>query len=303
MQDKNKQIISVITNDAVNEKFRKLMDKQRYQIVSQRLDNALVDVMLPNFFCIVIDIESLENADRDKFDLLEDIRQRNGNIGIIVLVDDITKSEVRKFLAIENVLVVSPSVADCVAMYDILNFFGMLHNIDVNMSVSQYITSEQKTYKVPNDIMIVKPITEHLIRDLVSMGIVGYDKLYNIKFGVQEMLINAIEHGNLNISYEEKTNLLNSGGDISRFINERAAQAEYQNKFVTVEYYLSQDGVKYVIRDQGDGFDWKNTPLEITAETFDIVHGRGILMSNKAFDEFKYNEKGNEITMIIRKKS
>jgi CheY-like chemotaxis protein len=112
--------------------------------------------------------------------------------------------------------------------------------------------------------------------------------------GVSELLINAIEHGNLGVTYAEKTQLLNE----SRWheeIKRRMDLEEYRDRYVRVSLNRSARELTLWIRDDGDGFDWREY-LEISLERASHNHGRGIAMSKSlSFDTMQYIGRGNEV--------
>lgn len=115
--------------------------------------------------------------------------------------------------------------------------------------------------------------------------------------GLAELLVNAVEHGNLNIGYDEKTELLKQNNwreEIAR----RLEMPEYANK--RVELVLEKkDGQVYAqITDEGDGFDWKKY-LRIDPSRAMDSHGRGIAQANMlAFDQLAYSPKGNRVVCV-----
>ena len=116
--------------------------------------------------------------------------------------------------------------------------------------------------------------------------------------GISELLINAIEHGNLQIGYKEKSDLKKQG--IWREEIERRLQLpQYAGKPANVSYSRNGSSIKITITDHGKGFDWKNF-LEFSPERAFDNHGRGIAMARlMSFDDLQYNEIGNKVTAII----
>jgi len=116
--------------------------------------------------------------------------------------------------------------------------------------------------------------------------------------GISELLINAIEHGNLHISYADKTALQHSGKWIEE-INKRVLLPENKDKYVTVNFKREKDHIKLRIKDQGNGFDWKKYIQMDEHRTYDN-HGRGIaIAASVAFQSVKYFGNGNEVECII----
>ncbi len=117
--------------------------------------------------------------------------------------------------------------------------------------------------------------------------------------GLCEILINAVEHGNLGIGYDAKTRMLEDDNwreEVSRIQN----LPENKDKSAMATINFSADGVQVKISDQGDGFDWQSYMNIDPARTGDS-HGRGIARSNvNSFDAVTYNDKGNEVTLFVR---
>jgi CheY-like chemotaxis protein/anti-sigma regulatory factor (Ser/Thr protein kinase) len=112
-----------------------------------------------------------------------------------------------------------------------------------------------------------------------------------VVMGLSELLVNAIEHGNLEIGYEEKSRLLESQGWQAE-VDRRLSLPEYTGRIAVVELERSSDAVVFKIHDQGRGFE-PGPYLEIDpARVFD-AHGRGIAMAKLlSFDELRYKNGG-----------
>ena len=116
--------------------------------------------------------------------------------------------------------------------------------------------------------------------------------------GISELLINAVEHGNLEVSYEEKSRLMEQ--DIWRQeIDRRLADPRYRDRRVEVIFERRPDACYIQITDQGPGFNWKNY-LQVDPSRAQHNHGRGIAMANKiSFDRLIYNERGNQVIGVM----
>lgn len=124
-----------------------------------------------------------------------------------------------------------------------------------------------------------------------------------IRIGIREMLINAIEHGNLEISNEEKTKFLQNGS-YPQILKERLENPILKNRKVIVESKITKKEVIFKIIDEGNGFDVLEYLNKKNLATLDSLHGRGILITKNAFDKILYNKKGNCVIMIkqVKKK-
>jgi anti-sigma regulatory factor (Ser/Thr protein kinase) len=119
-----------------------------------------------------------------------------------------------------------------------------------------------------------------------------------VVLGVSELLTNAIEHGNLGITYEEKSALNREGKWLSE-IERRLAMPENQEKKALVSYVRSKENIVLTIKDEGNGFDWEKY-LYITPDRATDSHGRGIAISRMlSFDSMEYTGNGNEVVCTI----
>lgn len=118
--------------------------------------------------------------------------------------------------------------------------------------------------------------------------------------GLTELLLNAVEHGNLAISYDEKTKLL-SDNQLQNEISIRLTLPEYASRQVKVKFLQSDQELIFMIQDQGNGFEWQRY-LEIDMNRLLHNHGRGIAMSKKlSFSSLEYFGNGNSVKATIKR--
>jgi hypothetical protein len=124
-------------------------------------------------------------------------------------------------------------------------------------------------------------------------------KKYFFHLSLYEMLINAIEHGNCGISYDEKSRFLERGGCASDLIQKKCANPAVATKMVTLNYSLYPSYARFVITDEGSGFDWRTVIDTMHTKDNLRLHGRGILITRETVRALRYNEKGNVVTLEI----
>lgn len=111
-----------------------------------------------------------------------------------------------------------------------------------------------------------------------------------------ELLNNAIEHGNLAISYDEKSDLIDRN-ELHDEMERRLLMPEYKGRYATVEFETLDDRIRVTVEDMGDGFDYTKYLTFDEARVFDN-HGRGIAMANTMLD-INYVGKGNIVQVNI----
>lgn len=114
----------------------------------------------------------------------------------------------------------------------------------------------------------------------------------NSYLGISELGINAIEHGNLGISYDDKTQLLRDFQWQSE-IDRRLALPENLHKQVHINVYIGTEQAVIQLEDEGKGFNWEHY-LTFCEERLRDNHGRGIAVANSiCFDNIEFVSPGN----------
>lgn len=119
-------------------------------------------------------------------------------------------------------------------------------------------------------------------------------------FGIHELTVNAVEHGNLGVSYIEKKDLLEKA--IWRDeIDKRCNLPENKNKFATLSIVSNAGYIEIVIEDAGNGFDFKKY-LDVDTARMTDPNGRGIAITKMyAFDEMEYIGNGNKVRCKVNR--
>ena len=117
--------------------------------------------------------------------------------------------------------------------------------------------------------------------------------------GLSDLMVNAVEHGNLGLTYKEKS-ALKWDGDWEGEIRRRLALPEYRQRFATVRARRDPDQVSFTIADQGEGFDWQQFVSFDPSRAFD-PNGRGIAMARMmSFDDVRYQGRGNIAIAMVK---
>ena len=116
--------------------------------------------------------------------------------------------------------------------------------------------------------------------------------------GLADLMVNAIEHGNLGISYQEKS-LLKLDGDWEAEIQRRMSLPQFAGRVARVKAERLTDGVVFTISDQGVGFDWQKYLAFDPSRAFD-PNGRGIAMAKLiSFSAIEYQGCGNVVVATV----
>ena len=119
-----------------------------------------------------------------------------------------------------------------------------------------------------------------------------------VALGLSELLVNAVEHGNLSLSYADKKRLrLENAWEDE--VMRRQSMPEYRDRSVLVRVTRQSDCLEFTIIDQGEGFDWRRY-LEFEPERATDPNGRGIAMARlMGFASLHYDGCGNTVTTQV----
>lgn len=148
------------------------------------------------------------------------------------------------------------------------------------------------TYVLRNDLNAIPTVVDHVLHRCCADATPR--TTMELSLALRELLLNAMEHGNLGITYAEKSAALEED-TYDALLDQRARRCA--ERVVRVTARRRQDGLRLTVRDEGQGFDWQDLldPLSPGLELAD--HGRGILLARMAVDDLTYNEAGNEVTV------
>jgi DNA-binding response OmpR family regulator len=153
-------------------------------------------------------------------------------------------------------------------------------------------------FVLDNDAALVAPLIGHLEDSVVRMQHCDRTEMMQVGIALHEALVNAIQHGNLEVSSE-----LRQDSEEQRFrqlIEDRRRQPPYSDRRVRVRATLSPREAVYVVADEGPGFDPANLPDPTDPSNLERVGGRGLMLIRTFMDHVEFNERANQITMTKR---
>lgn len=156
-------------------------------------------------------------------------------------------------------------------------------------------------FSLENDASAIPPLVNHLQQYAASIRPIDETEQIRIAIALHEALRNAMHHGNLELSSE-----LRQKGDDSYYeeANRRRNQEPYVNRRVYFRAEETVDESRYLVRDEGSGFDVskiEQDPTELV--NLEAPSGRGLFLIRTFMDEVVFNQQGNEVLLIHRKRA
>jgi CheY-like chemotaxis protein len=250
------------------------------------IDRAVPDVVITDLFL----------PDGAGLALTREIRSRYELCPVIVMAKDAPESVVVQALRDGAVDYLHKPIAEeelAHALYRARNLLpGNLADLSgVRRSEHRLIVDSDPAH-VPGVISWLMKTTASMLSEMQRLHLRG---------ALQELLINAVEHGNLEIPYQEKEQAL-AKGEYEMLLAQRLGQSRLKSRHVTIHVFYAKEAksLLYRIADEGAGFQWRSVLKQSQeAGRTEAVNGRGIFLVRSLFQNFAYNDQGNEVTLTV----
>jgi CheY-like chemotaxis protein len=154
-------------------------------------------------------------------------------------------------------------------------------------------TLSQFEFSFDNDFALIAPLLELTQRMTVGMGVCDETSCVQISHALEHAILNAIYHGNLQI-----------GGPLSgdrALMDQRLSQAPYRDRHVHISIKINPEEARFVVRDEGPGFDTKEFSAMGRKSALVGDGGRGLFLMWAFMDSVTFDTKGSTVTMIKRR--
>ncbi|PIE86359.1 MAG: hypothetical protein CSA05_00900 [Bacteroidia bacterium] len=293
---KNSEIMKVLIvedNFISCEYLKEIVLSQSYEC--KTAENGKEGMRLYKEFSPDIILSDIQMPIMNGLEMLEEIRKERSNV-IIVMLTAFGSEEyaVQSFLKGANNYLKKPFYPK-----DILHLLKRYeHEISTQKKEEEYpglVLRKEVSFRFESKIELIPQIIKQLVDEILDKF--SDTLLTEIKIGLSELLTNAIEHGNLEISSQEKTEALDENR-LNELYKQRQKEPKFSARFVSVDLKLDTKSAEWIIADEGKGFNFTSIPDPTRGRNVLGLNGRGIFISRFQFNELEYMGQGN----IVRAK-
>jgi CheY-like chemotaxis protein/anti-sigma regulatory factor (Ser/Thr protein kinase) len=160
------------------------------------------------------------------------------------------------------------------------------------------LSHTESTFILDNERQIIPTLVRHVQEYLVRLHLCDQTERIRIGVALEEALLNAIFHGNLEAGSELRQQ---DEEHYYRLAEERRRRPPHRDRRVHFAFKLTRAEAVFSIKDEGPGFAWSTLPDPTAPENLGRVGGRGLLLIRTFMDAVTFNEKGNQITLVKRR--
>jgi CheY-like chemotaxis protein/anti-sigma regulatory factor (Ser/Thr protein kinase) len=157
------------------------------------------------------------------------------------------------------------------------------------------LVRRESAFRLDCDLALLAALLKLIQEELDGLGFGDPAGRLQIGVALQEALTNALYHGNLEVASElrqEDERLFDE------MVERRMAQEPYRSRHIRVQVQLDRDAARFVVSDDGPGFDTALFDRPVQPEDLTRIGGRGLLLIRTFMDQVTFNASGNQITMV-----
>jgi CheY-like chemotaxis protein len=168
----------------------------------------------------------------------------------------------------------------------------------------QYQERAELSFAVENRPSLIDPLSALIQQNTAVLHVFDAHTRMQLVAAFEQAFLNAVYHGNLEITYDDLVRERQRASEEGYvpLLQQRRTQPPYCERRVFVEVDVSRDQARLVVRDEGAGFDVSAIPDPTNPEELVREGGHGLLLMQAFTDELRFNDIGNEATLVKRRR-
>ena len=177
-------------------------------------------------------------------------------------------------------------------LYEVIEKTANIQDLEIN---KEFVLEETKRILMGNEIDRVWGVVNQLL--ICAENVCGKEKTQELGLALYEIIVNAIEHGNLEITFDEKCEAMKHNA-YEALLRERISDPVYSPRRVAIDYRMIPGELHSRVADEGSGFDWQDLAYSDPSRNPLVPCGRGLFLARIYLDRVEFNKKGNEVHLV-----
>ncbi len=235
--------------------------------------------------------------DIDAATLFEEARKRQPALPIVFLTREGPDETVVKVLHLGAASYVPRSRIARSVEDTVVRILSLCEKTALGTRLLDTMSASSTVFMLPGDPSLFSDVIHYLLELMDHYELLGSMDRISVGVAIQEALLNAWVHGNLDIASSSKKEGFKT---FDRLIEERRKAAPFGDRKITVRSEFNPAQGKIEVEDEGAGFDVAAVPDPTLPENVGRPSGRGLFLMRQFFDEVSYNDTGNRVTLVKR---
>lgn len=284
--------ILIVENDIVSrELLRIVVEKEGYEY--KCAEDGIQGLEMFNEFLPDVMISDIHMPHFDGISLIKRIRKVERNVIIIMITAHGNGQVALEALesGANNYLKKPVNLDELRAL--LYRYKTVLESKLRKQDVSTLIKKQELRIEVASDLHYIPTLAEFLANKVKH--IYSPSELISLELGISELLLNAVEHGSFSISAEDKKEALKNNS-LAELYHERKNNPLYADRKIHITFKKNALYCEWIVKDEGDGFDWRLLPTPDLSNLSSELQGRGVYISKLQFDDVQFLGNGNVVS-------
>jgi CheY-like chemotaxis protein len=160
-------------------------------------------------------------------------------------------------------------------------------------------------FELDSDPSLVDPLVDLIQQMVAGMKLSDATGRFRVGAAIKEAVLNAIYRGNLEISFKQmqdtRVSLVEGKGE--NLVERRRAEPPFRDRKINISVQIEPQQARFIVEDQGPGFDPSKVPAAGQPGSLDPDTGRGLVLMRAFMDEVTFNSRGNGVTLVKRREA
>ena len=237
----------------------------------------------------------LEMPQMNGFQLVDAVRRKYPSVPVVLITAHGSEVIAAKALRKGAASYVPKSVLEQELVPTLENILAVTQAERHQQRALECLAQYDSSFVLANDVSLIAPLLGHLDGLLARLKLCDPTERMRVGIALQEALLNAIYHGNLEVGSELRQQ---DEKVYHELVRQRREQEPYRERRAHFRARLSPAEAVFTVRDEGPGFDPSKLPDPTDPTALERIGGRGLLLIRTFMDRVEHNEKGNEITLV-----
>ena len=277
---------------ATRQYLASLADMQGYECLEAADGKAALDLYQRERPDIVL--SDVQTPGMGGFMLLKEIREEDKEVIVITITSERSKDVDGKALQLGANNYLHKPVSGKQLRHLFRQYAAIISERVAANELERMIVCRTLHLEVDNRLEQTTRVAQFLVNELGRT--LPEKERMDITLGLDELICNAIEHGNLGISQDEKEKAMDLAEGLKQLHARRLCDPRVAARRVKIDFtYRKNECFEWIIADEGDGFDWHQVPSPLDDDGVGKPCGRGIFLGRILFDFLEYRGKGNVV--------
>ena len=290
----------LIVEDSITQaaQFRGLLESREYEVEVARNGVDALTTMKSGLPDVVL--TDLQMPEMNGLELVDAMRLQYPTVPAVLMTAEGSDEIAMEALQHGAADYIPKTQLNRVLFSTIDNVLGLMRADRSYSRLIEQLDYNEFRFTLENDPELIDPLVDLMQQMTISMQLC--DPIGRVQIGqaLEHALLNALYRGNLEFDRKqiEEQRQDRTDDELSKIVEQRRKEKPYCDRRVHFSAQISTDEARFVVRDEGLGFDTTALPDADAPDLLERDGDHGLVLIRSFMDEVSFDENGNELTMV-----